>query len=500
MHLDLKFPPIVSQFMQSNARQRFITGPFGSGKTVGSLTEIPRRASEQAPSKVTGTRKSRWAVVRNTVPELRETTMKSWFDLYPNGSLGYYMSTTKTYHIKQGGLDAEVIFCALDDDQDVKKLLGMELTGANLAEFREIPRTIAEALDGRIGRYPRMEECGPTWMGVWGDSNMPEEGSYWYAKLEGLDPDDMKKKMPTDWAIFKQPPAMDKHQEGEGQTKRVWYTLNLSAENLANLPPGYYENLVKDKSDDFIRVNVLAQYGRSKGGLPVHPEFDRSFHVAKGIIKPNRDLVLLLAADFGLTPAMALKQQDAFGRVLTLDDIACFDMGLERAIETKLLPLLRRKYNGGTKNGEFEIFVTGDPSGNASAQGDEVSCVDVFKDYKKWLGKVKMASTNAPVARRAGTDHFLVRKDPVTYMVDPGCEATIAALGGGFRYKKTKDGRHSEDVEKSDESHIGEANEYGDLYFYQGRRRKAEQRPDQLNWEQLQRSQSSGGSAYNLPR
>ena len=35
------------------------------------------------------------------------------------------------------GMDAELIFCALDDDQDVKKLLGMELTGANLAEFRE---------------------------------------------------------------------------------------------------------------------------------------------------------------------------------------------------------------------------------------------------------------------------------------------------------------------------------------------------------------------------
>ena len=500
MHIDVKFPPIVSRFVQSDARQRFIVGPFGSGKTVGSLVDVPRRASMQRPSTESGLRKSRWAVVRNTVPELRETTMKSWFDWFPNGSIGYYMSTTKTYHIKQGGIDAEVIFCALDDDSDVKKLLGMELTGANLAEFREIPRTIVEALDGRIGRYPRMNEGGPTWTGLWGDSNAPEEGSYWYAKMEGLNPDDLKKKQPNDWDIFRQPPAMLEHVEVTGDIKRKYYTLNPDAENLCNLPPGYYENLIKDKSEDFIRVNVLAQYGRSKGGLPVHPEFDRRIHVAKQSLIPSRELVLLLSADFGMTPALALKQQDAFGRVLTLDDIACFDMGLERAIETKLLPLLKKKYNGGAKNGEYEIIVTGDPSGESRAQGDETTCVEIFKDYKKWLGKVKMASTNAPVARRAGTDHFLVNKTTPTYLVDPGCDASIAALSGGFMFKKHKDGRHSEEVEKNDHSHIGEANEYGDLYFHEGRRRKAEQRADQMDWADAYRSQRQAGSAYNSPR
>ena len=284
------------------------------------------------------------------------------------------------------------------------------------------------------------------------------------------------------------------------KTGKKIYRVNSDAENLINLPPGYYENLVKDKSEDFIRVNVLAQYGRSKGGLPVHPEFDRRIHIAKGPLIPNRDLILLLCADFGLTPAMALKQQDAYGRVLTLDDIACFDMGLERAIETKLLPLLKKKYKGGAKNGEYEIIVTGDPSGEARAQGDETSCVEIFREYKKWLGKVKMASTNAAVARRAGTDHFLAHKDPVAYIMDPNCDASIAAMSGGFKYKKHKDGRHSEDVEKDDSSHVGEANEYGDLYFHEGRRRKAEQRKDQQGWDALYHAQMQTGNAYNSPR
>jgi len=504
MHIELKFPPIVSAYVRSDARHRYIVGPFGSGKTEGSLADIPRRASMQRPSTVSGKRKSRWAVVRNTVPELRETTIKSWLDRYPSGRrsdgcLGYYMSTTKTYYIQDDNVDAEVIFCALDDAADVTKLLGMQLTGANLAEFREIPRAIVEALDGRIGRYPREDEGGATWVGIWGDSNAPEEGSYWHAKMEGLDPDDTKKKMPTDWEFYRQPPAMLEIGKDAPTGKKI-YQLNPDAENLCNLRPGYYENLIKDKSEDFIRVNVLAQYGRSKGGRPVHPEFDRRIHVAQSPIIPNRDLVIVLCADFGMTPALALKQQDAFGRVLTLDDIACFDMGLERVIETKFLPLLRKKYNGGAKNGEYEIFVTGDPSGRRRADSNEATCEDVFRDYKKYLGKIKMASTNAAAARRDATDHFLVNKSKPTYLVDPGCDATIAALSGGFMYKKHKDGRHSEEVEKNDASHIGEANEYGDLYYKEGRRRKAEQRPDQLGWDEAYRAQRQAGNAYNTPR
>lgn len=427
------------------------------------------------------------------MPELRETTMKSFFDWFPDGSIGRYMSTTKTYHVTQGDIEAEIIFCALDDERDVTKLLGMELTGANLAEYREIPREIVETLDGRIGRYPRMNEGGPTWVGMWGDSNMPEEGSYWHAKMEGLDPDDMKNRMPNDWAVFKQPPAMIKHGVNSATT-RATYTLNPLAENLNNLPSGYYDNLVKDKNDDFIRVNVLMEYGRSKGGRPVHPDFNKDIHVAKGVIIPNRDLVLVIAADFGLTPAMALKQQDAFGRVLTLDDIACFDMGLERAIETKLLPLVKKKYRG------FEILVTGDPSGESRSQSDETSCVDIFKSYKKQLGKVRMASTNAALARREATDHFLVPAQQVSYLVSPNCDATIEALGGKFMYKKHKDGRHSDDVDKNDASHIGEANEYGDLYFKEGRRRKAEQRPDQMDWADAYRARHENRNYYAQPR
>jgi len=225
--ISFEHAPTVWPYIMSDARHRLIVGPFGSGKTVGSLYDVVRRASQQRPSTQTGMRKSRWAVVRNTVRQLRETTLKSWFDWFPNGTLGHWQEGRKTYHIKQGDIDAEVVFCALDDANDVKNLLSLELTGACLAEFREINREIFQALDGRIGRYPRMNEGGPSWIGIWGDSNMPEEESYWWAMLEGRDPDDPKTKKSNKIDKFIQPAAMLRTGVGI-------YIPNPDAENLPN--------------------------------------------------------------------------------------------------------------------------------------------------------------------------------------------------------------------------------------------------------------------------
>ncbi|MGH8369396.1 MAG: hypothetical protein ACRESC_00310 [Gammaproteobacteria bacterium] len=485
MDVSVKFPPTISAFMQDNSRQRWILGPFGSGKSVGSQIEIPRRAEMQRASILDNRKKTRIAVVRNTMPQLRDTTMKTWFDWFPNGSLGEYTAQTKTYLIKKDDINCEVIFRALDDPSDVSNLLSIELTGAYLNEFRDIHREIAEALDGRLGRYPRMAEGGPSWVGMWGDSNMPEHGSYWYCMLEGIDPNDGKTPKPNSHMKFVQSPAMVRTVTGE-------YIENPNAENLENLPRGYYPTLIKDKTDDYIRTYVMCEYGRSKGGKPIHPMFNRAIHVSSRPLIPNKNNLLLVSADFGLTPALVIKQQDAFGRVLAFDSIATFGMGIERAIETKLIPLIRQKYDG------FDIFVTGDPSGGSGSQADETSCVDIFRRYRnKGLGRVKLAWSNALPHRIGATDHFLsmlVDRGMAAYQIDPGATELIAALEGSFMWKKFKDGRPSDEIEKNEASHIGEANQYGDMYFERGGRRKAELK------ERAKPPDSDQTSPYCTPR
>lgn len=471
--IDFKASPTATAFMASDARHRFVLGPFGSGKTVMTLMECVRRASMQRPSPLDGKRKSRIAIIRNTAPQLTDTVIKSWMDWFPPGTLGTWKLTGKTYSIRQGDIECDIIFRALDDAADISNLLSLELTMAELSEFRELSREIVEGLDGRIGRYPSARDGGATYAGIFGDSNMPMEGSWWERMIHGRDPDDSRVLKPNGWKVFTQPAAMLKQADGS-------FIPNPLAENVENLPKGYYENLVIGKSDEYIRTFVLCEFGRSLGGKPVHPMFNREVHVSKTPLVPNPANLLLISADFGLTPAIVIKQQDAHGRVLTLDEIVTFGMGLERAIETKLLPLMRQKYDACK-----DVFVTGDPSGNTGSQSDEVSCADIFRHYaRKGLGKVKMAWSNAPVNRQGATDFFLSRlvdRGMPAYLIDPGCDWLIQALGGKFQFKKYKDGRESADIEKNDWSHIGDANSYGDMYFQRGGRRKAEHKERAVN-------------------
>lgn len=466
IEVNYEAPPTITRFLSSSARRRLVCGPFGSGKSTGCCVELVRRAKEQKPATggvIKGKRATRWAIVRNTVPQLRDTTIKTWLSWFPDGSCGYWREVVKTFYVEFGDVRAEMCFRALDDANDVKNLLSLEITGAYLNECREIPREIVEALDGRIGRYPRMVDGGPSWVGMIADTNAPEEGSYWHAIMEGLDPDNITQRKASGWEVFNQPPGMLQGEPDPRAPGGRRLVPNPAAENVRWLPPGYYENLCQNNTWEFIKVYVLGKYGTSKAGKPVHPLFSEDIHVAADTLVPNPRLDLIIAADFGLTPAIVLKQQDTFGRVLTLDEIVTENMGLQRCIDERLWPLLRRKYEG------FNYIVTGDPAGNTRAQTDERSCVTIFKNAR--FRRVKMARSNTPVDRTGATDYFLGRRVDIgpMYLIDPGCSYLKAGMKGGYHYKVNRTTKVvSDSPEKNIYSHVCEAGQYGDMYFHVG--------------------------------
>lgn len=469
--MDVKIPPTLQKFLLSDARRRAVRGPFGSGKSVATgPIEIFSRASKQQHSP-DGFRHSRFAVVRNTVPQLKDTTMKTWFDWFPNGSVGYYKETGKTYFIQQGDIRCEVMFRGLDDAQDVKNLLSLELTAAYFNECREIRQEIVEATDGRIDRFPMLKDGGATWCGIWGDTNSPEEYSYWYNIFEGLTPEGELPPEGNGWEVFVQPPALFRDM-----------SPNPGAENLENLKPGYYERLAQGKTQAYIRVYLWNEYGQSLGGKPVHPLFDPSMHIAKSELIPSPNRTLVIGADFGLTPAMTLKQQDAFGRVLTFDEIVTQSMGIQRAIKLKLLPLLKNKYQG------YNIVVTGDPSGGDRAETDEKTCKSIFTE--QGFKKVKLADSNNPIRRIGATDYFLsqLTEQGPAFQVSPKCHFYIRALNGGYRWKENKGGDQAEEVVKNIFSHVCEAGQYTDMWFEKSEGSKGAQL-ERSRWLQQQQMQ-----------
>ena len=117
LSLDFSQSPPVWKFLNAESFVRGLMGPVGSGKTYASLAEVMLRAVKQPPSPVDGVRYSRFAVIRNSYPELRTTTIKTWQEIFPENVWGAMRwSPPITHHIKlpprdgAAGLHDEVIF------------------------------------------------------------------------------------------------------------------------------------------------------------------------------------------------------------------------------------------------------------------------------------------------------------------------------------------------------------------------------------------------------
>ena len=218
MSINFKYKPdgqTLKEFMKSDDFFRGLRGPVGSGKSVSCCIEIFRRSLLQQKNPQ-GVRKSRWAVIRNTNPQLRTTTIKTWLDWFPEDTWGNFAwSVPYTHRILKNDLDIEVIFLALDRPEDVKKLLSLELTGVWINEAREIPKSIIDACTMRVGRYPSMRDGGASWYGVIADTNAPEE-DHWWAIMSGdvPVPDHISREealmliKPDNWSFYSQPSSM----------------------------------------------------------------------------------------------------------------------------------------------------------------------------------------------------------------------------------------------------------------------------------------------------
>lgn len=432
LEIDYNPTPTARQFMLSNAKMRVLMGPVGSGKSVTSCFEIIRRASEQRPNRQ-GIRKSRWAVIRETVRQLQDTTIKTFLDWFPDTVCGEYRRTIKTFYFKMADVEAEIMFRALDDADDVANLNSLELTGAWFNECRDIHPEIVDAMSKRIGRFPSMKDGGCTWAGMWGDTNPPTMDTWWYYQMEHLDSKDGVSPNNNGWDVFKQP---------SGRSPR--------AENVENLPEGYYDT--QGRSDEYIRVFIDGEYGLSSAGMPVYKYFRPDYHIPRAPLSPIRGSTrpLVIGMDLGLTPAAVVGQMDPRGRLLVIGEAASFDMGVQRFVRTVLKPLLATERFSG-----MNMIVVCDPSGTQRAQTDERSAVDIIKAEGF---KVIPARTNNITARINAVDDALMRQvdgDPA-FLLDPGCTRLKAAMMGGYRFKPTGDAV----IDKNSHSHIAEALQY----------------------------------------
>jgi hypothetical protein len=421
--------PTLKSFTLSNKRVRCAMGPFGSGKSSACVMDIIRRAHEQVPGP-DGIRRTRWAVVRNSYGQLKDTTIRTFHDWFPPKLFGEYRVTDHMYIItKFPGVHTEVLFRALDRPDQVSNLLSLEVTGAWFNEVREIPQTIIEAMDARIGRYPSKRDGGPSWYGMIMDTNPPDEDSYVYNMFERI--------RPEGWQIFKQPSGLSAH-----------------AENTQHLPKNYYVNLAKGKDAMYIRVYIHGQYGYIITGKPVFRTFVDNVHVAPHVLEPDKSLDVILGFDFGLQPACAIGQQSRMGQLRIIDELVSDGMGLRQFLANQLLPLLRTRYFG------MRVMGFGDPSGISRMPTDESTCFEVLQE--NGLHNVVPAPTNALVPRIGAVETYLgkmVAGEP-GFLLSPNCRFLRKAMNGGYHYerdRKSVNNEYKPVPAKNFSSHISDA-------------------------------------------
>ena len=416
----------------------WIVGPVGSGKTTGLFFKLAYMAKLQAPGP-DGIRRSRAAVIRNTAPQLRDTTLASWLQWFKDGQAGEWQATIKNFILRFDDVECEVLFRPLDTPDDVARVLSLELTFALLDEFVQIPRAIVDALSARLGRYPAMKDGGATNWGMWGSSNTETEDNWWYEYLH--------RELPTNARYFLQPSG-----------------FSPKAENLPNLPGGraYYTNQAEGKSEAWVKQFLEAEWGFSVAGLPVVRTFNKTLHVATAPLTFDARWPLVLGLDPGIAgTAVIMGQEDLHGRLRVLQELLLTGVGAARMVTDHLKPLLRAQFP------QARVVIAPDPAASNRAQTDEKSVVDVLRRHFE----VKVESNNRLAKRLEAIEHYSTRLTDVgpALLVDPHrCPVLVRALQGGWRY--AMDTKRSTvkgvEPEKNAYSHPGDAFGYLCRYFH----------------------------------
>ena len=436
--LSYKPPGSVEPFLVSDKFISLIVGPVGSTKTTAGLVKIAYEAQKVAAGP-DGIRRSRCAVIRNTNQMLMDATIPDFLKWFPDGVAGVFMKSDKRFLLKFGDVECEVLFRGLDDANDVRRLLSLQLSFGVMDEFREIHKDIYEALQGRLGRYPDgilvphrpewgvdskgnpikgcVDDFGKPAKKVWGMTNPPDIDSYWEGVIN--DP-------PENAAVFIQPSG-----------------LSPEADWIEHLPSDYYENLAQGKSEDWIDVYIHAKFGKTLAGKPVFRSFNRDQHVSKTALTPiiaSANPIIIGFDCTGLGPAAVFGQLGMGGRLYIFDAIFAEDMGPLRFIRERLKPLVSAKYAGA------RVAVVIDPAGMAR-NSDEKTVVEILKAEGF---QARPARTNAIPARISVVEQYLTRTidGKSGILIDPGCVELIQAFNGKYRYKNKKDGTTEDTPQK----------------------------------------------------
>ena len=226
-------------------KAKYITylGGIGSGKSViGCITVIT------------------WAVMyggeylicRQFAPELRDTTMKTFFDLCPKDLIIEHRVADALVRIRSAsGQPATIMFRQLEEPD---KLRSMNLSGFYIDECNQVSEAAFMLLQGRLRNPKGLRK------GILTSNPKGHDWLYrWFVKQDHLKTLEAKEQ----FALIKAPSTENTH-----------------------LPEGYIESMMASWSDDRIQREIMGSFDAFEG--QVYEEFRRDVHVIKPFAIPAK--------------------------------------------------------------------------------------------------------------------------------------------------------------------------------------------------------------------
>lgn len=425
--------PVAGAFCLDNSEVACIMGPVGSAKTTAAAYRLARHAWEQTP--FNGVARTRFAVVRNTGPQLHDTTMKSWFKLFPtDNKYRKWTSTTKTatwkFPIKPGVvLHSEILFRALDDDDDVANLLSLEVTGFWFNEFREISTDIFANARARYGRFPGGDLGGCSWRGAIADTNPWAFTSDFHEMfVTNLRPG---------FKFFKQPGGLDPDAENLENLEQTPTTLALPWDDQRRREQGrtYYTRLLDTYKQNDAEMYVHSKYGASRVGKPVFPSYDDNTHIRVFELLKEKDERVPIKIGYdntGRHPAAIIAQRTVNGQWRCRYELVGDGIGM-KAHAAALRVFLTEKIPN------FRIEkITCDPAGKAKG-ADELDMRMIVQREFPGVSVVNARTNDIETRIDAGESVFrrMVNGEPAI-VIHPDCKTLRAACTHKYQYRKLK--------------------------------------------------------------
>lgn len=442
---------ILSAYIHDRFRRTFIMGPKGSGKSVGSCLKLWFDIIQQQPAK-DNVRYTRMFAVRNTIGDLEKTTIKTWRMWFDKPEIGRFYESEPYWHKIQFPLpdgtfvNSEVHFIALDRAKDINKLNSMEASKIWLNEFKDIGFDLVKACEGTIGRYPSANRGECTNPGIIGDTNPPDDDHWLYPKL-------MTHPDPDNWHVYRQPPAAFRKPDG-AWVMNTNPDVDGCAENLINLPPNYYENMMVGASFSYVNVYIGNNFDFVCEGKPVIPEYDEQNNFSKEKLHFDLNLKIFGGIDYGRTPALILGQKNEHGHWRIIEEHTFTNTGADRFAE-EIIPRLKELSGMGFQFGQF----TDDPAGAERNQATDDTAHVIL------LQAIESAGLNI-ILQASGTNNFTLRCAALGRACNNGlsvstsCSVLNKGLKGGYCYREgtnlpNKNSKFSHPVDASQYMIIG---------------------------------------------